>query len=205
MKSVTIQLLILGLLQQTVACSNVRSIPDHQTASSPASSGSERSSLISPTLLTRYNTPTIPVVTAPVGNPHQQGGEGFVAPRGQRLEMPYDVLCINAAAQAAVEANVEYRDNVAQNNCAAAIRTLGASAVRDMSLIDSAAATREAILDAQVRSSGDALRLANRTVGDLREQMTSNSRFGTFINFLVGLGGLVVGAGLAAAILGLTN
>lgn len=119
--------------------------------------------------------------------------------------MPYDVLCLNAAAQAAVEANVEYRDSIAQNNCAAAIRTLGATAARDLSLIDAAASTREGVLDAQVRSSADALRLSNRTINDLRDQMSSNSRFATFMNFLIGLGGLAVGAGLAALILGLSN
>lgn len=119
--------------------------------------------------------------------------------------MPYDVLCINAEAQAAVEANVTYRDEVAQNNCRAAVRSLGAQAARDLALVDAAAATRENTLNVQAESAMDAVRSVNRTVAELREQMTSNSRFGVLMNVLVGLGGLVVGAGLAAIILGLAN
>lgn len=164
-----------------------------------------RQPLVSPQTLARYNEPAIPTITAPANSPHINGGEGFIAPRGQRVEMPYDVLCINAEAQAAVEANVTYRDEVAQNNCRAAIRTLGAQAIRDLSLVDAAAATRENSLNVQANSAADATRSANRMITDLREQMSSNSRFAALINVLVGLGGLVLGAGLAAAILGLAN
>lgn len=119
--------------------------------------------------------------------------------------MPYTVLCLNAEAQAAVEANVAYRDQSAQNNCNAAIRTLGAQAARDLSLVDAASATRETTLNAQVRSALDSVAASTRTINDLREQLISNSRFGTLINFLIGLGGLTVGAGLAAIIVGLSN
>ena len=164
-----------------------------------------RQSLVPAQTVERYTNPQVPAITAPAGHAPGSGGEGFVAPRGQRVDMPYDVLCINAEAQAAVEANVTYRDEVAQNNCRAAVRSLGAQAARDLALVDAAAATRENTLNVQAESAMDAVRSVNRTVAELREQMTSNSRFGVLMNVLVGLGGLVVGAGLAAIILGLAN
>lgn len=164
-----------------------------------------RQPLVPAQTIERYTNPQVPAIAAPSGHAPGSGGEGFVAPRGQHVDMPYDVLCINAEAQAAVEANVTYRDEVAQNNCRAAVRSLGAQAARDLALVDAAAATRENTLNVQAESAMDAVRSVNRTVAELREQMTSNSRFGVLMNVLVGLGGLVVGAGLAAIILGLAN
>lgn len=197
----TVSLLVLELLIQP-ACATTTASP---TTRSTSTAVSARIPLITPQLLNRYVAPEIPVVIAAPHSPQLQGGEGFIAPRGQRIELPYDVLCIDAAAQAAVEASVEYRDNMAQNNCAAAIRSLGAQAARDLSLTDSAAATRENVLTVQARTAMDALTSSNRTIANLREQNTNSSRLGILINLLVGAGGFVVGAGLAALILSFAN
>lgn len=201
------KILLVGLLTLLSACAsgNTRTTLTSTASSSTVPANTARTSLVSPETIRQYVEPEIPNVIAPAQNPHQQGGQGFIASTGQQLEVPYNVLCIDAAAQAAVEANIEYRDNMAQNSCAAAIRVLGARAARDLSLVDSAAATRENTLEAQNRAATDALLSTNRTVSDLREQLSSNTRFGTLLHVLFGVGGVVVGAGLAALILGLAN
>lgn len=199
--SISTKLLLIGLMLTscaTTATNTNSSSVTHNTAQTA------RTSLVSQQTLERYTAPALPRVAAPDRAPHS-GGEGFVAPRGQTLQIPYDVLCLNAEAQAAVEANVTYRDEIAQNNCNAAVRTLGAQAARDLSLVDAASATRESVLGAQVRSAADAVAASNQTINQLRGQLTSNSRFGVLINFLVGLGGLTIGAGLAAVIADLMN
>ncbi len=199
--SISTKLLLIGLMLTSCATTNANT---NSNRTVPNTTQTARTPLVSQQTLERYTTPTLPIIAAPDRSPHS-GGEGFVAPRGQSLEIPYDVLCLNAEAQAAVEANVTFRDEIAQNNCNAAVRILGAQAARDLSLVDAASATRESTLSAQVRSAADAVSASNQTINDLRSQMLSNSRFGTLINFLVGLGGLTIGAGLAAVIVGLMN
>jgi len=195
---------IIALIGLSSACASMRST----TASPenlPRATSTERTPLVSPETIRRYVHPELPVVTAPNGPPPNPGGEGFVAPRGQTIEMPYDVLCIDARAQAAVEANIAYRDQTAQNNCSSAVRILGAQAARDLSLVDAAAATRENTLNAQINAATDSLTSTNRTLNDLRDQITSNSRFATLVNFIIAVGGVAVGAGIAALISGLSN
>ena len=160
------------------------------------------SSLPEPTLgavdLSRYNVPPEPNLTAPLHistmtlDPSTPARMAVVR-TGVRYQSPFDGICLNTEAEAAIEASFNAQIRTAQNDQHQSVAELAASASRDLLIAQSNAGILRAFYQAQVADREISLNQANQTNTALQRATT-----GTFWQIVGWTGaGAVVGAVIA--------
>jgi hypothetical protein len=152
--------------------------------------------------MTVYNPPTLPTDIRSIRiqtyqYPSVAGAAVAPIEQGRAVTTTFNGICLNAAAQATIESDINTTLRIDEINRLTSLGLLGATAIRDISIARNDAAIQRAFFEAQIRDRDDQVNSANQIIRNLE----NNSGSGV-LNVLRTVGWISGGVVLGIAVSG---